>query len=122
MSDASPGPIGSDTRPVYTRATIIGLLLIALAAIPHIVVGLMAEDESLWFSNIIALVLTLLLSGLLLKYGSWALIVAAIVGLALRSSSRPSSFSMASAIPTVSSTSSPHCYICSAGYSPWWVE
>ena len=82
MSDASPGPIGSDTRPVYTRATIIGLLLIALAAIPHIVVGLMAEDESLWFSNIIALVLTLLLSGLLLKYGSWALIVAAIVGLA----------------------------------------
>ena len=49
----------------------------------HQVVGLLEDNDPLWLSAVIALVVSLLFAGLLMRFGSWTLIVAAILGLAV---------------------------------------
>ena len=65
-------------RPIYTRATILGLVLIALATLMVLIVQpIEGNTKSLAFSVPIFLI-PLAIATLVWKYGSWLLIVAAV--------------------------------------------
>ena len=67
-------------RPIYTRATILGLVLIALATLMVLIVQpIEGNTKSLAFSVPIFLI-PLAIATLVWKYGSWLLIVAAVAG------------------------------------------
>ncbi len=77
-------PLGPwESRPVYAKAAIIGFLIVVPASLLSTIVGIVEENGSLWSSALIALVVSLVMAGLLLKYGRWLYIVAAVLGLAV---------------------------------------
>ena len=73
-SEAGPEGDSQIAVPVYTRVTISGLALLAVA---HL---LLATTGWLFFA-IVGLILSLLAAGLVWKYGRWALIVAVVLAL-----------------------------------------
>lgn len=81
MSEANASPRVSNTKSSYTRIVIIGFLLVVFAFIVIAVGNLLDRTfENLGFS-LISLIPTLVIAGLVWKYGRWALVVAVIFAL-----------------------------------------
>ena len=78
MSDANARPRASNTKSSYTCIVIIGLLIVAFAFI-LVTLGNLLEShfENLAFA-LPGLILSLVIAGLVWKYGRWALVVAVI--------------------------------------------
>lgn len=66
-------------RPVYVRATVFGLLTFAVGALMLIVEALIAGDGGFAVFAALFTVVPLALSGLVWRFGSWALIVSAVL-------------------------------------------
>ena len=73
----------SGRRPVYTRATILGFYLIAIASIVALLAGAVDQNTSLIIIGVVSLLASLGFSILLMRSGSWALVVSVILGLAI---------------------------------------
>lgn len=68
------------TRPVYTRVAIAGLLLIALVSLVFTVLSIIDGEASTVGFFIISIVLSVILAGLMWRFGRWALVLAALWG------------------------------------------
>ena len=79
MAETTPPISGWKTRPIYTRLAIVGLLLYALVSLVFAAIPTGGEFSTLAFF-IISIVLTVIVAGLLWRYGRWALVVAAVWG------------------------------------------
>ena len=64
---------------VYTRVTILGLLLVVLGALVATIIGAIEGTIQNYFFTLIILIIHLIVAGLVWKFGRWALIVAAVI-------------------------------------------
>ena len=76
--EMTPSISGWKTRPVYTRVAIVGLLLIALSSFVSAVLSMPSGEASTVGFFIISLVLSAIFAGLMWRFGSWALVLAAV--------------------------------------------
>ncbi len=67
-------------RPVYTRVAIVGLLLFALVSLVFAVLSLIDGEASTVGFFIIFIALSVILAGLMWRFGRWALVPAALWG------------------------------------------
>ena len=74
-----PSISGWKTRPIYTRVAIVGLLLFALVSLFFAAIPTGGEASTLGFL-IISIVLSVIVAGLMWRFGRWALVVAAVWG------------------------------------------
>ena len=81
MHEANVATGVSNSRPVYTRVTIIGLLLIAIAALLVTITGIIDRFTLALAYGIPVLILSPLIAGLSLKFGRVVLIGAGLLGL-----------------------------------------
>ena len=79
MVEMTPVTIGWKSHPLYTRVAIAGLLLYALVSL---VFAFLSQGEASTVGVfIIAMVLSVILAGLMWRFGKWALVVTALWGL-----------------------------------------
>ena len=76
----TPSISGWKTRPVYTRVSIVGLLLIALASLVFTVLSMIDGEASTVVFSIISIVLSVVFAGLMWRFGRWALVLAVLWG------------------------------------------
>ena len=81
MSEASVKTDPQATKSVYTRATIVGLLLLPLPPLLLLIINIIEDLDDFMPILIPAIVLPLIVAGLVWRYGRWALIAAVIVGI-----------------------------------------
>jgi len=72
--------IGWRSRPLYTRVTIVGLLLFSLVSFVFIVLSSIDGEASTVGGFIIFIVLSVVFAGLVWRFGRWALVLAALWG------------------------------------------
>ena len=78
MVETTPGAIGWKSHPLYTRVAIAGLLFFALVSL---VFAFLSQGEASTVGVfIIAMVLSVILAGLMWRFGKWALVAGAIWG------------------------------------------
>ena len=78
MVETAPTTIGWKSHPLYTRVAIAGLLLYALVSL---VFAFLSQGEASTVGVfIIAIVLSVILAGLMWRFGKWALVAGAIWG------------------------------------------
>ena len=79
MVETAPTTIGWKSHPLYTRVAIAGLLFFALVSL---VFAFLSQGEASTVGVfIIAMVLSVILAGLMWRFGKWALVVTALWGL-----------------------------------------
>ena len=76
----TPSISGWKSRPVYTRVAIVGLLLFALVSLVFAVLSMIDGEASTVGFFIISIVLSVIVAGLITRFGRWALVVAAVWG------------------------------------------
>lgn len=81
MAEMTPSTSGRTTRPLYTRVAIAGLLLYALVSLVFAVLSITGTEASNIGFFIIVMVLSVILAGLMWRFGKRALVVAALWGL-----------------------------------------
>ena len=81
MSEARLLPKGLRRLPVYTRVTLGGLLLLSLAAAIVLVVDVIQSHFGAVSVDLVTAIIPLGMVRLVWKYGRWALVVAAVLGL-----------------------------------------
>ena len=75
----TPSISGWRSRPLYTRVAIVGLLLFAQVSLVFAILPTEGEAGTLGFF-IISIVLSVIVAGLMWRFGRWALVVAAVWG------------------------------------------
>ena len=75
-----PSISGWKTRPLYTRVAIVGLFLFALVSLAFAIIPTGGEAGTLEFF-IISIVLSVIVAGLVWRFGRWALVLAALWGI-----------------------------------------
>ena len=80
MAEMTPSISGWKARPAYTRVAIVGLFLYALVSLVFAVLSMIDGEASTVGVFIILVVLSAIFAGLLWRFGSWALVLAAIWG------------------------------------------
>ena len=78
--EMTPSISGWRSRPLYTRVAIVGLLLHALVSLVFTVLSMIDGEASTVWTFIISIVLTVIIAGLMWRFGSWALVLAALWG------------------------------------------
>ncbi len=79
MAEITPSISGWRSRPLYTRVSIVGLLLFALVSLVFAAIPTGGEVSTLGFFTIF-IVLSMIVAGLMWRFGRWALVVAAVWG------------------------------------------
>ena len=79
MTEVTTSISGWNTRPLYTRVAIAGLLLSALVSL--VFAALSQGEASTVGFFIISIVLSVIFAGLMWRFGKWALVLAALWGL-----------------------------------------
>ena len=80
MMEMTPSISGWRSRPLYTRVAVVGLLLYALVSLVFTVLSMIDGEASTVWTFIISIVLTVIFAGLMWRFGSWALVLAALWG------------------------------------------
>ncbi len=80
MAEMTPSISGRGSRPLYTRVTIVGLLLFATVSLVFAAIPTGGEAGTLGVF-IISIVLSGIVAGLMWRFGRWALVVAAVWGI-----------------------------------------
>ena len=78
--EMTPSISGWRSRPLYTRVAVVGLLLYALVSLVFTVLSMIDGEASTVLTFIISIVLTVIFAGLMWRFGSWALVLAALWG------------------------------------------
>ncbi len=81
MFQSGPRPSLWKSRPIYARVAIVGFLLVGLASVLILIPGIIDENEALWATGLLGVMVSLAFAGVLLKIRGWTLIVSAILGL-----------------------------------------
>lgn len=76
----TPSISGWESRPVYTRVAIVGLLLFALTSFVFAVLSMIDGEVSTVGIFVILAVLSAIFAGLMWRFGKWALVLAALWG------------------------------------------
>ena len=80
MAEMPPSINGWKTRPVYTRVAIAGLVLVALASLVFSILTLIDGDPVTLGIFLFSMMLSVIFAGLMWRFGSWALVLAALWG------------------------------------------
>ena len=78
--EMTPSISGWRSRRLYTRVAVVGLLLYALVSLVFTVLSMIDGEASTVLTFIISIVLTVIFAGLMWRFGSWALVLAALWG------------------------------------------